>query len=188
MLFEDEQLHWFAIQVRANHERIANAVLEQKGFCTFLPVYRARSLWSDRIKIVERPVFPGYFFCLLHPQKRQPVVTVHSIVRIVGVGNTPTPVDAGELAAVHAIVSSDLPCAPQRYLQAGEPVKIVAGPLRGLEGILQRQRGVHRVIVSVNLIRQSVAVEIDDSSVMPLIAGPRSEPSLTVGSRAQAIQ
>lgn len=180
MFFPSESLQWFAIQVRSNHEKIANAILQQKGYRTFLPLYRTKNQWSDRTKILERPLFPGYLFCLLDPQRRQPVVTVDCVARIVGIGRIPAPVDAAELETVQRVLSSDLPCGPHRYIANGEPVRVVSGPLRGLQGTLESGRGEHRVVVSVHLIQRAVGVEVDRAAIVPVNLPVSQQPAFGV--------
>lgn len=153
---------WYALQVRAGLERIASAGLRGKGYEEFLPLYLVRRQWSDRIRNVEVPLFPGYLFCRFDPLDRLvPVLTTPGTIRIVSVGRTPIPVAEAEIEAVHRVVDSGLAAEPWPFLSAGCRVAIERGPLAGLEGILTRFAGAHRLVVSVNLLQRAVAVEID---------------------------
>lgn len=161
----EAQFPWFALQVHAKHEFGVASSLRSRGYDPFLPLHRCRKLWSDRIKVVEAPLFPGYMFCRLNLHHRLPVLTAPGVIRIVGHTRRAIPVDEAEINAIQAIVASGLPTEPWPFLRAGDRVRIERGPLRGLEGILVETRGAHRLILSVTLVQRSVAVEIDSAFV-----------------------
>lgn len=163
-----ESFPWYALQVRPRFEKIIASTLASKGYEGFLPLYRHRSRWSDRMKEVELPLFSGYLFCRFDINKRLPVVITPGVMHIVGIGNTFYPVDDEEIAALQAIVLSGLQTEPRSYLNIGEKVRIEIGPLAGVEGILQAMRGSNRLIVSVSLLQRSVSVEISESWVVPV--------------------
>lgn len=164
----DGLTHWFAIQVRSNFEQTVSAILRNKGYEEFLPTYRSRRRWSDRVKEDHLPLFPGYVFCRLDQSKRLPILTTHGVVRIVGIGKTPAPVTADELESVWRITHSDLVANPWPHLEVGEAVFIESGPLTGMRGILVESKNHRRLVVSVSLLRRSVAVEIDEMHVRPV--------------------
>lgn len=159
--------HWFALRVKSNREKVVAAGIEGKGFEGFLPLYQRRQRWSDRFKMIDMPLFPGYVFCRLDPVNRLPILTIPGALHFVGIGKTPVPVDASEVAAIQAAVRSGLPAEPWMYLEVGERVRLEQGPLAGIEGILTETRKQYRVVVSVSLLRRSVAVEIDQSWIAP---------------------
>jgi transcription antitermination factor NusG len=165
------QSAWYAVQIRRNHERIAATHLEHRNHETFLPLYRSRRRWSDRIKELDLPLFPGYLFCHMDPAKRLTVLTSPGVVRVVGVGKSPVPVADQEIASIRAIVESKLQADPHAYLQVGEQVRIGYGPLRGLTGILLAVEDQHCLVVGVTLLRRSVAVRIQPEWAIPLDAG-----------------
>jgi transcription antitermination factor NusG len=133
---------WFALQTKSRHEKTAATLLRGKGYELFLPVYKSRRRWSDRIKEIERPLFPGYVFSRFDVQNRLPILTTPGVVQVVGMGKTPVPIDDNEIAAIQTGVESGLPSQPWPFLHIGHRVKIVYGPLRGLEGILVDFKGV----------------------------------------------
>jgi transcription antitermination factor NusG len=153
---------WYALQVRPRFEKIIASTLLSKGYEGFLPLYRHRSRWSDRIKEVELPLFSGYI------NKRLPIMITPGVMHVVGIGKTPHPIDDNEIAALQAIVISGLQVEPRSYLNVGRQVRIEVGPLAGVEGILTALKGAHRLVVSVNLLQRSVSVEIDESWVVPV--------------------
>lgn len=170
------KLPWFALQVRARHEQGVAGHLEGKGYELFLPLYKCRKRWSDRVKEVEAPLFPGYLFCRLNPQDRLPILKSPGMIQIVGSNRIPTAVDEHEIQAIRAMVASGIPNQPWPFLAAGDRVRIESGPLRGLEGILVEFKGNHRLVLSVTLLQRSVAVEIDSAFVTSLRSSPVPRP------------
>jgi transcription antitermination factor NusG len=148
------------------------SLLRHKGYAEFLPLYRTRRRWSDRFKEVELPLFPGYLFARFDPLHRLPILTIPGIEFIVGIGKAPVPVDDEEVQAIQTIVESGLKAEPWPFLQVGNAVRIINGPLFGVEGILLEEKKQHRLIVSVTLLQRSVSVEIDRGWVLP-VSGPR---------------
>jgi transcription antitermination factor NusG len=164
-LTQNTGLPWFALQVRSRYESVAATFLLGKGYEWFLPTYLCRRQWSDRIKKIELPLFPGYLFCRFNPQDRLPILTIPGVISVVGIAKNPTPVDESEIASLRVLAKSGLPREPWPYLQAGQRVRIEHGPLCGLEGILLQLKGRHRITLSVTLLQRSVAVEIDSAWV-----------------------
>jgi transcription antitermination factor NusG len=156
---------WFAIQVRMRHEIGVADHLQGKGYEWFLPLYKARRRWSDRVKEVDSPLFPGYLFCRFNPNDRLPILKTPGVTQIVGYNHVPVPVDEQEIAAIRRLVASGLPNFPCAYLEVGSKVRIDAGALRGLEGILIDLKGKRRLVLSITLLQRSVAVEIDSDAV-----------------------
>ncbi len=166
-LLSREALPWYALHVRPRYEKQISQTLKSKGFEEFLPLYTSRRRWSDRWKTVEFPLFPGYLFCRLSEEIRLPVLTIPGVIRVVGAGGLWIPVNEQEIQAVLKIVKSGLAAEPWPYLKSGQRVLIVEGKLAGLEGIFLKKKGVQRVVVSIELLQRSVAVEIDASWIRP---------------------
>ena len=156
---------WFALTVRPRHEKTVAQILFNKRLEAFLPLYHARQRWSDRVKSVDLPLFPGYIFCRFDYAHRLPVLTTPGVTSLVGYAHVATPVGDGEIAGIQAILASGLPAQPWPYIRAGQLVRIERGALAGLEGVLIREKDSLRVIVSVELLRRAVAVEIDREMV-----------------------
>jgi transcription antitermination factor NusG len=161
------QEFWFALSAKRNHEKCVAEMLRGKGYEEFVPTYRIRRRWSDRYKELELPLFPGYVFCRFDPARRLPILTTPGVVLIVGNGRVPVPVEDAEIEALRAVVASNLRVEPWPYLRVGERVVIESGSLAGLEGILQEVRKSCRIVVSVELLQRSVAVEVDRCRVRP---------------------
>src|ERR1700752_1390554 len=109
---------WFALQVRARFERGVADHLGGKGFELFLPLYKCRKRWSDRIKEVDAPLFPGYLFCRFNPQDRLPILKTPGVIQIVGTNRTPVSVDEQEIEAIQKMVASGMPNQPWPFLAA----------------------------------------------------------------------
>ncbi len=159
---------WFALHVRARYENIVAEHLRGKGYEWFLPLYQCRRRWSDRIKEIKLPLFPGYIFCRFNAQNRLPILTTPGVVQVVGIAGTPIPIDEAEITAIQTVVQSGLPTQPWPFLQIGDRARIDYGPLCGLEGILLAFKGQHRIVLSITLLQRSVAVEIDSAYVSPV--------------------
>jgi transcription antitermination factor NusG len=151
---------WFALRVKPRHERSSAAALQFKGYEGFVPLYRSRRRWSDRVKELELPLFTGYVFCRFDPRFRVPIISTPGVLRIVGNGRQPAPVADGEIEALKAVVRSGLPAEPWPFIEVGCPVSIEDGPLRGVQGTLLEIKKQERLILSVSLLRRSIAVEV----------------------------
>jgi len=165
VFMENHNLPWFALTVRARWEKGVATVLAGKGYDCWCPQYRTMRRWSDRMKEVELPLFPGYLFCSFNPYERLPLLQTPGVTGVVSFANGPEPVNAEELAAVRSVVESGLEAQPWPYLKVGQTVQVQRGPLMGLEGILLSHKAGFRVVVSMDLLRRSVAVEVDRASV-----------------------
>jgi len=159
---------WFALQVRSRREGLVSTHLEGQGYECFLPLYKSKRRWSDRVKEVEQPLFPGYLFCRLDLNNRGPVLMTPSVQQIIGVGRTPIPVEEGEMESIRLALSSGLPSQPWPYMHVGERVRVNYGSLVNLEGILVNFKGSNRVVLSVTLLQRSVAMEIDLAWLSPV--------------------
>jgi transcription antitermination factor NusG len=166
---------WYAVSVRSNFERIVAESLRQRDYEVFLPAYLAKRRWSDRTKVVECALFPGYLFCRLDLRLRVPLLNTPGVASIVGVGRCAAPVPDTEIAAIRRIVDSGLPVAPWPYLQTGQFVYINRGPLAGMEGIVVAPKNRSRLVLSVEMLRRSVTVEIESDWAEP------SKPACSIG-------
>lgn len=160
-----EHFSWFALQVRSRHESGVAGFLEAKGYELFLPLVTSRKRWSDRIKEIESPLFPGYVFCRFNVLERLPILKTPGVIQIVGYNRTPVPVEEVEISGIQALIASGLPSQPWPFLTVGQNVQIEVGPLRGYQGLLVDFKGKHRLVLSISLLHRSVAVEIDSASV-----------------------
>jgi transcription elongation factor/antiterminator RfaH len=154
---------WYALQVRSRKEGYVASQIQGQGYECLLPTYKSVRKWSDRMKEIEQPLFPGYLFCRFDFQNRRPVTTTPGVLQIVGYGRTAVSVSDEEIQALQLAVASEMPKQPWPYLEVGQRVRVNYGTLSGLEGILVNVKGNHRVILSVTLLQRSVAMEVETS-------------------------
>lgn len=159
---------WWALRTRARHEKQVRDRLAVGGIEQLLPTVMRLSQWKDRKKKIEVPLFAGYCFARFPWQDRLPVMQVPGVAQIVGGGHRPEPIPDEEIEALRALMTSTLPYDVHPYLKEGMPVEVIRGPLEGVRGILLRKDKPFRLVISVNLIRQSASVEIDAADVAPI--------------------
>jgi transcription antitermination factor NusG len=168
MNFEPHVEDWFAVQVRTRRERSIASLLSGKGFKTLLPLYEIQKRRRGRAEVLLAPLFPGYVFCKFDVTKRLPILISPGVISVVGQGRIPTPIDPAEMSAIQTLVSSGVSVEPWPYLEVGQRVRIEDYSLQGMEGILIAFKGSRRIVVSVSLLRRSVALEIDRARVSPI--------------------
>jgi len=159
--------HWFAINVKPRHEKSVTEALRRQGLELFLPLYQESHAWSDRIKRVELPLFAGYVFCRFSFADRVKVWSTRGVIRVLGAGNVFAPLSEDQIADLRAVVASGLPSRPCPYLVPGEPVRVERGPLIGLRGTVLRNKGVASIVVSIEILQRSVAVEVESDVLQP---------------------
>lgn len=163
MGMRNQQWPWFAILARTGREKNTTMLLENAGYECYLPTIKFTRHWSDRLKEVELPLFPGYLFCRMNPHNRLPVLMTPGVIQIVGVGKTLVPVEEQEIAAIQRVGKSGVSLMPWPHLQVGHVAQIEDGPLRGMSGIVIRIKSGLKLVLSVSLLQRSIAVEIDRS-------------------------
>lgn len=168
MFSDDRQGDWFAVRVRSNFERATANSLDSRGICCFLPTYKKRRQWSDRVKVIEAPLFSGYLFCLLSEPRFVPILETPGVVRVVGIGAKPMPVEPREMEAIRRIVGSGEDAMPWPYLAAGQRVRVLTGALKDVEGVLTSTDGKDRVVINIELLQRSVAVSVERLDVEPI--------------------
>jgi transcription antitermination factor NusG len=161
--------HWYAAYTCARHEKRVGEQLERKGVEFFLPLYTTRRRWKDRSVDLALPLFPGYVFVRIPLRERLRVLEIPSVVRLVGSEGQPTPLPDREVDTLRDGLALRLKAEPHPYLRVGRKVRICNGPLQGSEGILVRHKDQFRVVLSIELIMRSVAVEVDAADVEPII-------------------
>ncbi len=162
----EAESRWYAVYTRPRHEKVTAEELWQRQIECFLPLREVLSKWKDRKKRVQFPLFPGYLFVNTEmASHRIDVLRVPSVVRIVGFNGVPEPIPTEQIQAVKNLVFHQMEFDPYPYLHAGDRVRITRGPLRGVEGILLEKKNRYRFVLSIELIQQSVACEIDAADV-----------------------
>ena len=159
---------WYAAYTRSRHEKVVAEALQQRTVEHFLPLYETVRKWKNGRFKVQLPLFPGYLFVHIALRDRLRVLQVPGVVRLVGFNGVPTALPQVELEIIRSALTKGVEAEPHPYLRVGQRVRITSGPMEGLQGILLRRRGRPRVVVSVDLIMRSVALDIDAAQVEPL--------------------
>ncbi len=168
------KLSWYALQVRSRRENYVASQVTGQGYECLLPTYKSVRKWSDRVKELEQPLFPGYLFCRFDFQDRRPLITTPGVLQIVGSGRVAVPVPDEEIRSLQLALSSTLSKQPWPYLEVGQRVRVNYGSLAGLEGILVSLKGNQRVVLSITLLQRSVAMEVDSAWLTPVEAVVRA--------------
>ena len=172
--------HWFAVYTRSNFEKKVACELEARRVDSYLPLVEQVHQWKDRRKVVEMPVFPGYVFARFadEPWSRLNVLRALGVVRILGQGESIEPVPDGEVESIRRLLEAHVPCFAHPFLREGAWVRVKRGPLKDVEGLLVRVKSKTRLVLSVALLSQSVATEIDilDVEVLRPAAGRPRRP------------
>jgi transcription antitermination factor NusG len=160
---------WWAIYTKHQHEKSVTDILESKGLQVFLPLYHSRRQWKDRKKDLMLPLFPGYVFVRGDVERRLPIVSTPGVHMILSHGERVAIIPDDEIEAIRRTISATQAVQPHPYLTCGERVRVIRGPLEGLEGILVRWKNLSRLVLSVNMLARSVGVEIDVGDVVPVV-------------------
>ncbi|MBZ5552559.1 MAG: UpxY family transcription antiterminator [Acidobacteriia bacterium] len=159
---------WYAVWTASRHEKVVNLELSKKRLETFLPLMKVLSQWKDRRKLVEKPLFPGYLFVHTTLDHRLDVLKTSGVVQIVGIKNVPEPIPDQQIENIQILLRSDLKYDPHPSLTVGQRVRVRTGALQGCEGILVRKKNLSTLVLSIELLQQAVAVEVDALNVEPL--------------------
>ena len=162
---EDTRGNWFALSVNVRHEKVVSELLRNKGFETFLPLYKRQHRYARRQREFELPLFPGYLFCHTTLVRRLPIMTTPGVIRIIGAGRTPIPVDHKEISSIRKALEAGIPMSPYHSWQSGEIGRISSGPLAGVEGVVVKSKQAMRLILCVTLLQRAVMLEIDSNCV-----------------------
>jgi transcription antitermination factor NusG len=153
-------LGWFALRVRANHEKTVSNAIAKRGFEEFLPLYKARKS-AKRSRDVETPLFPGYVFCRFDRSSWVPVIQAPGVIDVVRYGTSLAVIEDTEIASLQRMQRLRATMEPWPYFQQGDSVKINAGPLAGVRGTLVEVKRLFRLVLSVSLLQRSVLVEVE---------------------------
>jgi transcription antitermination factor NusG len=163
----DNEMKWYAAYTSAHHEKRVAEQLERRSVESFLPLYDSVRRWKDRRVRLQMPLFPGYVFVRISARDRLKVQQVPGVAHLVGFGGQLTPVPEEDIQAIRACLAGPNKVQPHRYLTRGQRVRVLNGPLTGLNGIIVRQKKQTRFVISFDLLQRSVAVEIDAADLSP---------------------
>jgi len=156
---------WHALYTRFQHEKVVARILSNKRFEVFLPLYFAVHQWKDRVKGLSLPLFPCYVFVRGGLARRLEIVTTPGVCDFVGITGKPSAIPESEIEAVRRVIEKSRGVEPHPFLDCGDRVRVKSGPLEGIEGTLVRKKNSFRLVLSVELLQKSVAVELDVATV-----------------------
>ncbi len=159
--------HWYAVYTCANHERRVADQFAYRGVEHFLPQYESLRRWRDRKVRLQLPLFPGYVFVQLALRDRLRVLQVPGVVRLVGFDGHAVPLPEEEVARIRGILGQGFRAEPHPYLEVGRRVRVMRGPLEGMEGIIVRRKNGSRFVISFELIQRSMSVEVSGLELEP---------------------
>jgi transcription antitermination factor NusG len=163
MIIEEDA--WYALYTRHQHEKTIAEMLTNKGFDVFLPLYQSIRRWKDRKKTLSMPLFPGYVFLRGGLSRRVQILSTPGVHMILCRGSQVSYIPDGEIRAIQRTVEGPYRVEPHPFLKCGDKVRVRRGALEGVEGVLVRKKNLCRLVLSVDMLAQSVGVEIDAADV-----------------------
>ena len=158
---------WYAVYTNANHEKRVAQQLGQRSIEHILPLYDSVRRWKDRRVHLQMPLFPGYVFVHFALRDRLQVLQIPSVAHLVSFNGRPAPLPIEDVQTIQHCLNHGYQVEPHPYLQAGRRARVRSGPLQGLEGMILRRKNRMRFVLSFELILRSVAVEIDETELVP---------------------
>jgi transcription antitermination factor NusG len=162
------QERWYAVSTSPRHEKWVACQLHAYEVECFLPLYKSLRRWKDRRKQLELPLFPGYLFTRIALKDRLQVLRIPGVTQLVGAYGRPIPLPEQEIEALRKALANGMYAESHTCLKIGRRVRVNNGPLAGAHGILIRKKQNCRIVISIDAIMRSVALEIDESDVQPL--------------------
>lgn len=159
---------WYAAYTSANHEKRVAEQMDMRSIEHFLPLYESLRRWKDRNVKLKLPLFPGYVFVRLALSDQLSVLQLPGVARLIGFNGTPAALPDEEIETLRTSFETGVRAEPHPFLTLGRRVRVKAGPLVGMEGILIQRKGKFRVVISIELIQRSVAVQLDEPDLEPL--------------------
>lgn len=164
---EPASAFWFAIQTYPRHEKRVASRLTFTRIINYLPLFTRVNCWSDRQKKVDLPLFPRYAFVQINPsaEARVRVLQIPGVMGFVGCSRQMVPVPHEQIENIRTVLANRIALDPYPFLKVGQRVRIRGGALNGIEGILVRRNGMHRLIISVDTLERSLSLSIEGLEV-----------------------
>ena len=159
---------WYAVYTIVRHEKTVNASLSNKGIETFLPLREVLTQWKDRRKKVQLPLFPGYIFVRILEKDTCSILNIlntRGVVKILSSNGSYEPVPAQQIDSIRLLLDKNIEFDPYEYYVRGKEVVVINGPLQGVNGKILEKKGQNRLIVSIDIIKRSVSVEVDPADI-----------------------
>ncbi len=164
-----KSMKWYAINTRSRHEKQVDLFLSERGIETFLPLVHTLSRRRDRKKYVNLPLFPGYMFVCTEKEQLQDVKYTRGVTRIIGTDiDSPTPIPDKQILNLRSLTESEVQLDQFSYLEKGRAVRVKAGPLKGIEGILVERKGHYKLVIQIDLLQKGASAEVFISDIDPI--------------------
>lgn len=160
-LRKDSVALWYAAHTRPRHEKRVGRALAAKAVEHYVPLYQAARQWKNGRHLVLMPLFPGYVFVRMALCDRLNALRVHGVLQLVSAGGAPVPLEESEVTSLRRALTQGGHAEPHPFINEGRKVRVTAGVFTGLQGFVVRRKGRLQVVVSIELIQQSVRLEID---------------------------
>jgi len=157
----DAPSSWYALYTKHQHEKVVARNLACKGFETFVPLYESARNWKDRVQLLELPLFSCYVFFKGNLERRLDILTTPGIHSLVSYAGEPAAIPAAEMESIRHAIQNGARLEPHPFLTCGDWVRVKCGSLTGIKGILVRKKNVCRLVLSVEILGKSAALEID---------------------------
>jgi transcription termination/antitermination protein NusG len=165
---QQDPQNWYATYTNPRHEKLVAQQLNARDIECFLPLYKSVRRWKDRRKQLELPLFPGYVFIRISLRERLRVLNLPGVIHIVTFNGKPAVLPESDIEALRDGLMKNAHVQPHPYLKVGRRVRVLDGPMSGIEGILTRRKDKFRVVINIELLMRSVAVEVDESDLRPV--------------------
>ena len=167
MSYATDGTQWYALWTRSRHEKTVAAALDRLGIQYYLPLVSEVRQWSDRKQAVTTPLFSSYLFVLLNPAKGTilQVLRTPGAISLVGNNLGPLPIPQRQIDDIRMVLATGIRCGVHPAVEEGDRVRVTRGALAGVEGTLLRAKAGSRLLVSIEMIRQSIAVDISPYDV-----------------------
>ena len=160
-------MEWYAVYTQSRFEKKVHEDLSQHGIETFLPLYSQRSQRNNTSVIVKHPLFTSYLFVHIGATSQQwfHILDTRGVVTILGSKGSPTAIPESEITTIRRVLSSRIPVMSSPWLQKGKRVRVVAGPLCGIEGVVEEHKRYNRLFLAIESLGQSIVVDVDARDV-----------------------
>jgi len=162
-------LHWFALYTKSRHEKKVKDSLDEKGIENYLPLKKEYHQWIDRKKLVEVPLIRGYVFVRIPAKNSVYVLEIHGATRFIKFKNEMAPIPDFQIEALKRVIESGAKLRPREYLEAGQPVQVTDGDLKGIKGKILRIENQNRFYISLDIPESSFEVQINPEYLKPYV-------------------
>jgi len=153
--------HWYALHTRYRYETKVHNLLREKNIINYLPLSIEFHKWSDRYKKVQLPLFSCYVFVFIALRDRFKVLQTDGAIKLLSFNGTPAVIPDHQIDAIKRIMAEKVNVDRTDFFTSGKKVRVKHGPLKGVEGTLNRKKNQNRLVIAIDGIKQVLSIEID---------------------------